>query len=64
MAKVVGRDESAVKHTTCGSCAARLEYTPGEVRNLWRGQDYSGGSDGADGFTCPACGKDVITRRW
>jgi len=64
MAKVVGRDEGAVKHITCRECASRLEYTPGEVRTLWSGKDYSGGSDGAKGFDCPNCGKQVITERW
>lgn len=64
MVKVVGRDESAVKHTTCRKCASRLEYTEGEVRTLWSGTDYGGGPDGAKGFTCPNCNNDVITERW
>jgi DNA-directed RNA polymerase subunit RPC12/RpoP len=64
MAKVVGRDESAVKYITCRQCAARVEYTPGEVRNLYSGTDYGGGPDGADGFNCPACGKQIHVRRW
>lgn len=64
MAKVVGRDETAVKRVTCQNCAALVEYTPGEVRNLYSGTDYGGGSDGADGFNCPGCGKEVYTRSW
>lgn len=64
MVKVVGRDESAVKHTTCRACASRLEYTPGEVRTLWSGTDYGGGSDEAKGFNCPNCNAQVITERW
>lgn len=64
MAKVVGRDESAVKRITCRSCAAILEYTENEVRSLWSRKDYSGGSDGADGFNCPSCGKEIHTKRW
>ena len=64
MAKVVGRDESVVKHITCRKCAAIVEYTAGEVRNLWSGTDYGGGSDGADGFNCPSCGKEIHTSRW
>ena len=64
MAKVVGRDDSVVERITCRSCAAIVEYTPSEVRNLWSGTDYGGGSDGADGFACPNCGKDIHVRRW
>lgn len=64
MAEVVGRDVQAVKRITCRACAAVVEYTPGEVRNLRSGRDYSGGSDGADGFDCPGCGKQIITRSW
>ena len=64
MVKVVGRDETVVKRITCRNCAAMLEYTPSEVRNLWTGKDYSGGSDGADGFNCRNCGNEVHTRRW
>lgn len=62
--KVIGKDESATKRATCRSCAAIIEYTPGEVRTLWSGKDYSGGSDGAKGFNCPACSQQVITERW
>jgi hypothetical protein len=64
MAKVIGKDEAAVKRITCQECAAVVEYTPGEVRTLWSGTDYGGGSDGAKGFTCPGCGKNIITERW
>lgn len=64
MAKVVGRDESAVKRITCRKCAAIVEHTPSEVRNLWSGTDYGGGSDGADGFNCPNCVNEIHTRRW
>lgn len=64
MLKVVGIDEKHVKRITCRKCASIIEYTESEVRNLWSGKDYSGGADGADGFTCPKCGNDVHTRRW
>lgn len=64
MIKVVGRDESAVKNTTCHECAARLEYTPSDVVTLWSGTDYGGGSDGAKGFKCPNCNSNVILERW
>jgi len=64
MAKVVGRDESVVKRITCRKCAAIVEYTPNEVRNLYSGTDYGGGPAGADGFSCPGCGQNIITRSW
>ena len=64
MVKIVGRDESVVKKITCRNCAAMLEYTPSEVRNLWSGSDYGGGSAGADGFNCPSCGEEVRTHSW
>lgn len=62
--RVVGTDEGAVKKITHKNCAAVIEYTPSDVRLLWSGKDYSGGSAGAKGFTCPHCGENVITERW
>ena len=64
MIKVIGRDDAAVKQITCRSCAARLEYTPSDVQKLWRGTDIGGGADGGDGFRCPQCGNNVITKSW
>lgn len=64
MAKVVGRDETVVKRITCRKCAAIVEYTPNEVRNLYSGTDMGGGADGADGFNCPSCGGEIYTRSW
>lgn len=64
MATVVGVDETAKKRVTCHECASVVEYTPGEVRNLWSGTDYGGGADGADGFKCPKCNHNIIIRRW
>mgnify|MGYP003546562478 CR=1 FL=1 len=43
----VGKDQSVFKRVTCRNCGTINEYAPGEVRNLWNGCDYSGGSDGA-----------------
>lgn len=60
----VGKDQSVFKRVTCRNCGTINEYAPGEVRNLWNGCDYSGGSDGADGFNCAHCGEEVITKRW
>ena len=64
MPKIVGIDQSKVKRITCSNCASINEYTLGEVRTLWSGTDYSGGSDGAEGFNCAACGKEIQTKRW
>lgn len=62
--RVIGKDNRHVRNITCRNCASVIEYTESEVRNLWSGKDYSGGSDGADGFNCPCCGAEVHTRRW
>lgn len=64
MPKVVGQDQTVYKRITCNHCGAINEYTPNEVRTLWSGTDYSGGSDGAKGFNCAGCGKEVHTERW
>lgn len=57
-------DPSVAKQVICRSCGAKLEYFPNDVVILWRGTDYSGCSDGAKGFQCPKCDKNVITERW
>lgn len=64
MPKVVGQDQTVCKRITCKHCGAINEYTPNEVRTLWSGTDYSGGSDGAKGFNCAGCGKEIYTERW
>lgn len=64
MPKVVGQDQSVYKRITCRKCAAINEYTPNEVRVLWQGLDYGGGSDGAKGFNCANCGAQIHTERW
>ena len=64
MVQIIGDDPSAKKRITHKECGKILEYVPNDVRVLWKGTDYSGGSDGARGFDCPACGKQVITERW
>ena len=63
MAKVVGRDESAVKRITCKNCASILEYTLSEVQE-YSGIDYSGGPDGCEWVVCPNCGNNAIIRSW
>lgn len=57
-------DEKVVKRISCQNCGVKLEYVPNDVVVLWSGRDYSGGSDGAKGFKCPKCNKNVITERW
>ena len=64
MPVVVGRDESVYKKLTCRHCGSINQYAPNEVRTLREGRDYSGGSDGAEGFNCAGCGKEVIVRAW
>lgn len=64
MPKVVGFNNYVFKQCTCRECGAVNEYVPNDVRILWSGKDYSGGSDGAKGFNCANCGKEVIVERW
>jgi len=61
MAKVVGRDESAVKRVTCRSCASILEYNLAEVQSF-TSTDYGGGMDINYYITCPSCGKKVYVK--
>lgn len=63
MVKVVGEAPEAVKHATCRNCAAKLEYTPSEVKE-YHGTDYSGGPDGREWINCPRCGHEVVLRSW
>ena len=63
MAKVIGKDQSAVKRVTCKNCASILEYTNCEVQE-YHGRDYSGGPDGQEWIVCPECSKKVILRSW
>ncbi len=64
MVTLVGYDESVAKTITCRKCGAINKYTPNDVRTLHRGTDYGGGSDGADGFNCAGCGKEIYTKSW
>lgn len=54
MAKVVGRDEKAVKRSTCKNCASIIEYTPSEVIT-YHGGDYSGDTYDCYKLMCPNC---------
>ncbi|AKE44819.1 hypothetical protein AU106_gp188 [Sinorhizobium phage phiM9] len=64
MPVVVGQDQSVKKRATCRHCGAINEYLPSEVRVLYSGKDISGGPDGAEGFNCAQCGKEIRTRSW
>lgn len=64
MPTVVGKDETIKKRATCNKCGAINEYFPNEVRELYRGLDYGGGSDGANGFNCAGCGEVIKTKVW
>lgn len=63
MVKVIGEAPEVFKQTVCRHCAAKLEYTPGDVKAR-HGKDYSGGSDGAEYVECPRCGSEVILKAW
>lgn len=63
MAKVVGRDETAVKRVTCRNCASILEYTPSEIQSF-TSYDYGGGSELNYYIHCPNCGGKAYTRSW
>ena len=64
MVEVIGQDPGAGKRITHRNCGAIIRYFPKDLRILYSGTDYGGGPDGAEGFTCPQCGKDVIVRSW
>jgi len=64
MPEIIGKDQSVYKQLTCRHCGSINKYLPIEIRTLWSSKDYSGGSDGAEGFNCADCGKEVITRVW
>jgi len=59
-----GPDKSVVKQVVCLHCGATIEYVPNDVETLWSGTDMGGGPDGAMGFKCPNCNKQIITKRW
>ena len=63
MVKVVGEAPEAVKQAVCRHCAAKLEYTPRDVKER-HGKDYSGGADGQEWIDCPRCGHEVVLRAW
>ena len=66
MVKIIdeGPHESVVKRIVCRNCGATLEYTPNDVRSLGRWRDISQTPSGKDGFTCPKCSKEVVTKSW
>ena len=64
MPVAVGKDESVMKNATCRSCGTINRYSPGEVREFWRGLDYTGSRSGADGFNCVNCGNSIVTKSW
>jgi predicted RNA-binding Zn-ribbon protein involved in translation (DUF1610 family) len=56
--------KSVKKRKICEGCGSTIEYVPNDVITLWSGTDYGGGPDGATGFKCPTCNKNVIITRW
>lgn len=63
MVKIIGTAPEVFKQCTCRNCAAKLEYTPADVKS-YHGRDYSGGADRKEYIDCPCCGKEVILRSW
>jgi hypothetical protein len=57
-------DPSVAKKIACSNCGATIQYVPNDIRTLWSGTDYGGGPDGAKGFACPNCSKNIVTERW
>lgn len=64
MLTVIGKDDNVTKLCTCNKCGSIITYNLIDVRLLWSGKDYSGGSDGAKGFNCPTCLHEVILECW
>jgi len=56
--KVIGKDSKTIKTTTCGNCAAILEYTNADTKTEVR-KDYTGGSDTYRTLICPECNDSV-----
>jgi transcription initiation factor IIE alpha subunit len=61
MPKVVAQDPAVTKRATCKKCGAINEYTPNEVRVLYKGRDISQCMCTTEGFNCAQCGAEVIT---
>ncbi len=63
MARVIGEAPEMLKQATCGQCAARLEYTRGEVETI-TGKDYDGGTSVTEYIKCPRCAAKVVVRSY
>ena len=64
MPKVVDQNKLIYRRYTCKHCDAINEVVPNEIRTLYKGKDYSGGTAGSDSFNCALCGKENITDSW
>lgn len=64
MAEIIGKNENLAKICSCKHCGSIVKYYPIEVKTLWEGRDYSGGSDGAEGIVCPGCSNNIVTKAW
>jgi Zn finger protein HypA/HybF involved in hydrogenase expression len=59
MPKIIGEtDPRMVKHTSCGGCAAVLEYTRSEMQDR-KHTDYTGCTDTWKVIVCPRCNGDI-----
>ena len=64
MPTVVGFDNTVKQRYTCSCCGAINEIIKNEIRTLYSGKDYGGGTDVQKGFNCANCGEKVITEWW
>jgi hypothetical protein len=63
MASVVGTDPSVQRRATCRSCAAIVEYSQNETREVTT-RDYAGDTDVHRELTCPRCGHGLYVSRY
>lgn len=62
MIKIIGEDSQYVKHCSCKTCAAKLEYTLSELKTMTT-KDYTGGSDTSYYINCPRCNAEIYLPR-
>lgn len=62
MIEIVGKDQSALKRTTCNKCTSILQYALADVQMDYS-SDYNGGRDYYKYVKCPCCGNQVIVKR-
>lgn len=61
MVRVIGEAPEVLRQTNCRRCAAKLEYTIGEIKERVE-KDYGGGTDVVYHIHCPRCFSEVVTK--